>query len=525
MGVICKKLSVGFLTVILGYFTLLFVFEKNFFEPLDGNGFSSLFITIFICWGSAFCLGKIVSFIKISPLLGEIISGIIIRNWDFIERNITEDDKVGLFIRNLAFIFILMRTGFGLDIKTLKKYLILSFSLGIFSTICEIIAVTGISYFSLHLSFSTCLTFASILASVSPAVIVPIVIELQNKKIGTNQGLPTIILVNATIINIFCITAYSICISIFYGKGSSSIWLLFSIPTGILFGVGIGFFLSFILRNCTKKDSDIIHLQRSILLILSCFFIFFGCKYYSMDIVGPVGILVITILMNIYWNDKEEIGTKNEEKILKNIWVYIIEPLIFCFIGMEVRFSNFDIELVLVSLFILLFGLLFKLFSLFAISFKSHLNIKERIFLSISLIPKATVQAALAPAFAFLLVTKRKNQSLLTKQSADIIILNICILSILITAPIGHMLMSLLSRKLLTQQKSEEEETKYEKEEEKLLNIGNVGKNGNNSKIFSSQKRFQSQALSVIPESVSDENVPFIDERENEKTRITCTKV
>ncbi|CEF68267.1 GH07323p [Strongyloides ratti] len=525
MGILCKKLSVGFLIVILGYLALLFIFEKKFFEPLDGNGFSSLFITIFICWGFSFWLGKIVSLVKISPLLGEIISGIVIRNLDLIERNITEDDKVGQFIRNLAFIFILMRTGFGLDIKTLQKYLLLSFSLGIISTICEIIAITGISYFSLNLSFSICLTFASILASVSPAVIVPIVIELQEKKIGTNQGLPTIILVNATIINIFCITFYSVCLSIFYGKGSSSIWLLFSIPTGILFGIGIGFFMAFILRNCTRIDSDIIHLQRSLLLILSSVFIFFGCKYFSMDIVGPICILVITILMSIYWNNEDEIGTEKEEKILKNIWNYILEPLIFCLIGMEVRFSNFDVELILVSLFIILFGLLFKLVSLFVISFKSHLNIKERIFLSISLIPKATVQATLAPAFSFILITKRKNQSLFTKQSADIIILNICIISILITAPIGHMLMALLNEKLLKQEKNKDEEINEEKEEEKCIDKKIFKKNGNNSNIFGNQKMFQSQVLSVIPESISDENVPFIDERVNEKTRITCTKV
>uniref|UniRef100_A0A0N4ZHA9 Na_H_Exchanger domain-containing protein n=1 Tax=Parastrongyloides trichosuri TaxID=131310 RepID=A0A0N4ZHA9_PARTI len=523
MGVQCKKLSIGFLIVLLGYFTLVFIFNKKLLEPLEGNGFSSLFITLFICWGFAFWLSKIVSFIKLAPLLGAMISGIMIRNLDIIERNITEDEKVGQFARNVAFIFILMRTGFGLDMIALRKYIVLSFSLGIISTLCEIIAIATISYFSLHLSFSICLTFASILSSVSPAVIVPVVIELQNKKIGTNQGIPTIILSNATIINIFCITFYGICISIFYGKGSSSVWLLFSIPTGILFGIGIGFFIAFILRNSTRIESDIVHFQRILLLILSSFSLYFGCKYFNMEIVGPIGILVITILMSIYWNEDGELGTKREEKILKNIWNYFIEPLIFCLIGMEVKFNNFDIEMILVSLFILLFGLLFKLVSIFGISFMSHLNLKERIFLSISFIPKATVQAALAPAFAFLLVSKQKNESLYTRQSADIIILNICIMSILLTAPCGHMLMSLLGKKLLEEEKLSEENCYLDGEDEKSCNNK---KNGNTSILFGCQgKKYTSQVLASIPESISDENVPFIDEKIEEKSRITCTKV
>ncbi|CAK5080270.1 unnamed protein product [Meloidogyne enterolobii] len=116
----------------------------------------------------------------------------------------------GTFLRKTAFLLILLRCGFGLNPKILRKEMLFCSSLGLLTTIIEVISIIIISHFYFNVNISVAILFGFVLASTSPAVTVPTMIELQHKHEGTSKGIPTIVLASALIDNIFCISAFSI---------------------------------------------------------------------------------------------------------------------------------------------------------------------------------------------------------------------------------------------------------------------------------------------------------------------------
>ena len=82
-------------------------------------------------------------------------------------------------------------------------------------------------------------------------------------------------------------------------------------------------------------------------------------------------------------------------------------------------------------------GLVFRTLGVVLCLIKTELNFKERIFCIISYIPKATVQASIG------------GIALSMSLSCGSIILTVSVISILITAPIGAILIDNLGPKLL----------------------------------------------------------------------------
>uniref|UniRef100_A0A914R5U7 Cation/H+ exchanger domain-containing protein n=1 Tax=Panagrolaimus davidi TaxID=227884 RepID=A0A914R5U7_9BILA len=135
--------------------------------------------------------------------------------------------------------------------------------------------------------------------------------------------------------------------------------------------------------------------------------------------------------------------TGKEEHALHISWVLFFQPLLFAFIGVFFDFSVFTWRLLFDALTILGIGVLIRILAVFLFVLCSHFNYKEKLFASICFIPKATVQAALAPPLTFFVLSNME-----TKQYANLV-LQTCILSILITAPIGELLILLLGRRAL----------------------------------------------------------------------------
>jgi NhaP-type Na+/H+ or K+/H+ antiporter len=80
-----------------------------------------------------------------------------------------------------------------------------------------------------------------------------------------------------------------------------------------------------------------------------------------------------------------------------------------------------------------------------SVSFTSF-DLKEKVFLCVTWIPKATVQAAVG-SIALDLARDANNSTYITLASN---VLNIAVLSIVVTVPIGTILISLLATRLLT---------------------------------------------------------------------------
>ncbi|CAK5083627.1 unnamed protein product [Meloidogyne enterolobii] len=330
----------------------------------------------------------------------------------------------GTLLRKTAFLLILLRCGFGLNPKVLRKEMLFCSSLGLLTTFIEVASIIIISHFYFNVDISVAILFGFVLASTSPAVTVPTMIELQHKHKGTSKGIPTIVLASALIDNIFCISAFSIAYEI---VSSSKGILIRNIP----------------ISNFDDKISPKLHFSRTILLCFISTALFFGLEALHLSVSGPIAVLLTAFLAAFGWANDNPKRARPEAKALCLIWDLIFLPLLFSLIGLLFNFSNFTFIIFCNSIIFILIALIIRILIVFLITnFNQNLNLKEKLFFSSVFIPKATVQAALAPIlFDF--------SNLLAKNNSQFI-LQTCILSILFTAPTGQLLIKILGEYLLS---------------------------------------------------------------------------
>lgn len=122
----------------------------------------------------------------------------------------------------------------------------------------------------------------------------------------------------------------------------------------------------------------------------------------------------------------------------------IFEPILFSVTGTQIKINELDGGTVYLSIACLLTGIILRIVGTILVGVGSKLNLKEKIFIALACMAKATVQAALGPV-ALDDIDKSDPDQLRYAETA----LNLCVLSILLTAPTGAIIISLSGPKLL----------------------------------------------------------------------------
>uniref|UniRef100_A0A0K0EDI2 Na_H_Exchanger domain-containing protein n=1 Tax=Strongyloides stercoralis TaxID=6248 RepID=A0A0K0EDI2_STRER len=446
------------LIIIFTYFFLIGLFNRNFYDPfnklsnekkqnnvtinnsnLPTTLHSDGILLIFFALSIAIIFGYLLQFIYLPPLFGYLIIGIIIKNVQVLKNIFILPLNWSSYIRLMALVIIMIRCGTGLDIKAFKKYWLVSGAIGIVSTIFEGTSIALISIFIFNFPPLYGILFGFLLSATSPAIIVPSMIELEKKKIGTKKGLPTIILVGVSIDNIFSISVIYLFISFLFDLSTeiNIIRSIINIILQIIGGIKFGLIVSILCYYIPKTTFYYFHTIRTLILVIASFALFFTFRHYSLHISGPISILSMTIFISIKWKNDNKDKMDNENKSLSYIWKLFFEPLLFFLIGYEMNLYQMSISSILVSLIFIGIGILGRIFTIFFITLFSHLSILESLYSSIAFIPKATVQAAIVPlVYETSLMSTNKD----IKDNANIV-LSTCILSILLTAPIGRLLL------------------------------------------------------------------------------------
>ena len=132
------------------------------------------------------------------------------------------------------------------------------------------------------------------------------------------------------------------------------------------------------------------------------------------------------------------------------------------------KVSELDSKTVGFGLAVLAIGLTIRIMVSYLAVLGGDLSVKERIFVALAWLPKATVQAALGPVALDTL----RNSDLDTnseqyemREKLGLKVLTIAVLVILITAPIGSVAITLAGPRLLNKQDTEAGEDATDKEE------------------------------------------------------------
>lgn len=382
---------------------------------------------IFLC---GLLLGSIFQKIKLPPLLGMIITGIILgpHTLNLIDQSVL---SISSDLRQIALIIILTRAGLNLDINSLKKVGRPAILMCFVPACFEIIGMVLLAPPLLGISIFDALIMGTVVAAVSPAVIVPKMLKLIETGYGKDKSIPQMIMAGASVDDVFVIVLFTSFTGLAQGESFSPISLI-QVPISIILGIGLGILIGILLGFFFKK----VHMRDSIkvIIILSISFLLVTLENSLKGIVpisGLIAIMSIGIsLQKIRSDASKRISTK-----FSKLWV-AAELMLFVLVGatVDIKYA-FSAGIMAI---VLIFGVLvFRMIGILICLIKTKLNKKERLFCMIAYCPKATVQAAIG------------SIPLTMGLSCGNIVLTVAVLSILITAPLGAFFIELLYKKLL----------------------------------------------------------------------------
>lgn len=383
----------------------------------------ALSLAVIIILGLLF--NRLFESLKLPGLLGMLILGVILGpyglDWLFKDFLMTEDViRLSSDFRKIALIVILLRAGFGIKKETLEKVGIPALKLSCIPGVMEGFTVLGLGMYFLNLSFIEAGMLGFIIAAVSPAVVVPSMLNLVEKGKGAAKGIPTMILAGASIDDVIAITVFSSFLGM-YGGGKVNLGRqLLNIPISIilggLIGAGIGFILVWFFKKYHLRDT------KKVLMILSIAILFTALEDILATYVPLASLLGVMTIGFIILEYYPKLAKRLSIKFNK-IWVFA-EILLFVLVGAQVNVTV-AFETGLIGIVIIAGGLLARSLGVFLSLIGTNLTSKERWFCVIAYTPKATVQAAIGavPLAAGVL-------------SGDII-LAMAVLAIMVTAPLG----------------------------------------------------------------------------------------
>ncbi len=381
--------------------------------------------------------------IGLPGILGMIIVGIIIGP-SVLNLVDSEIHSVLKEFKTIALIVILFRAGLGIDKKTLNQVGGPAIRMGFIPAIIEGLVVASLAYWLFELPLYAAGMLGFIIAAVSPAVVVPIMIELRDNGYGKRKGIPTLILAGASLDDIITITIFGVFASLAAGASANWTYILISVPGGIfagaLIGIGIGFFSVWFFRKYHMRDS-----MKVILFIIVSVIFYDTAELPQVKSIVPIAALLGIMAIGYVLLEKYDKLANRMSKKFNKIWV-LAEILLFVYIGTEVQISQIDISIVGIGILILVLGLIARSFGVWLSLLRSNLNNKEKLFCIISYWPKATVQAAMG-AVPLTMILNGKITSL--SESTGQLILAMAVLSIIFTAPLGAIGIKLTGHKLL----------------------------------------------------------------------------
>ena len=375
-------------------------------------------------------LGSIFSKMKLPSLLGMIIVGIILspHALDLIDKSIL---GISADLRQIALVIILTRAGLSLNIDDLKKAGRPAILMCFVPACIEIAGTIILAPILLGVTVLEAAIIGSVIAAVSPAVIVPRMIKLIDEGYGKKHSIPQLILAGASVDDVFVIVVFTALLSL-ASTGTISVISFLQIPVSILMGIVIGTAVGSILVIFFRK----FHMRDSvkILIILSFSFLLLELQNRLEGMIPISGLLAIMSL-GIVIKQKYSVLAKRLSGKYNKLWV-AAEVFLFVLVGATVDLK-YAISAGIYAVLLVIGALVFRMLGVAMSLIKTKLTTKEKLFCMIAYTPKATVQAAIG-AIPF-------TMGLACGQT----VLTVAVLSILITAPFGAICIDNLYKKLL----------------------------------------------------------------------------
>ena len=374
--------------------------------------------------------------LKLPRIIGMLITGIVLGPYvlNLLDPSIL---SISAELRQIALIIILLKAGLSLDLSDLKKVgrpaVLMAFVPASFEMLAFFLFAPSI----LNITRIEAALMGAVLAAVSPAVVVPRMVRLMEENYGTNKSIPQLILAGASCDDIFVIVLFSTFSSMVQG-GNAQLTDFLAIPISILLGILLGSVFGYLLSLFFETAYAHEHYVRNsmkVIIILGTSFLLMAIETWLKDIISILGFLaVVSMACVLKLKSSASVSQRLSEKFGK-LWL-AAEVILFVLVGAAVDI-RYTLNAGITAVFMILIALLFRSAGVFICLVQTNLSKKERLFCIFSYLPKATVQAAIG------------SVPLAMGLSCGRSILSVAVLGILVTAPLGSILMDSSYKKLL----------------------------------------------------------------------------
>lgn len=374
--------------------------------------------------------------LKLPRIIGMLLTGILLGPYAL---NWLDESILGISsqLRQIALIIILIKAGLSLNLADLKKVGRPAVMMACVPASFEILAYVLFAPAILGVSRVEAAVMGAVLGAVSPAVVVPRMVQLMETQYGTKKSIPQMILAGASCDDIFVIVLFSTFSSMAQG-GSVQVMDFVNIPISIVLGVALGAVAGYLLGGFFETAYAHKHYVRNsmkVIVVLGVAFLLMAIETWAKGIVSISGLLAVVAMACVLKLRSTTFVSKRLSEKFGKLWL-AAEVLLFVLVGAAVDI-RYTMNAGIVAVVMIGIALLFRAAGVMLCMVGTQLNVKERLFCIIAYLPKATVQAAIG------------SVPMAMGLACGQIVLSVAVLAILITAPLGAIGMDASYRKLL----------------------------------------------------------------------------
>lgn len=377
--------------------------------------------------------GLIAEKLKLPSLIGMMIVGMLIgpSYLNLVPQGTLE---ISSTIKDVALVTVLFIGGLGISLEQIKQIGRPAVLLSVVPATLEGFVIAFLSMKFLGFTFIQGAILGFIIAAVSPAVLIPSMISLIDRKVGQDKAIPQMLLVGASADDTIAITLFTTFLGVYLqnqkGESISIVSQLISIPISIFASILVAFLLFKISEFALRKVKND-YIKVVVVFIISLMMRYAEKTTHTQYLNSLLAVMIYGFFIRNYMKESAQFILDK----MNNIWKYG-KLYLFSFVGMAINPTLVG-EYIYVGLFMLTISLSFRSVGVLLALKGTNLNLKERIFCVIAYLPKATVQSA------------KSSIPIQMGVAGGEIMQAIAILSVLVTAPLGAIGIKLTSDKLL----------------------------------------------------------------------------
>ncbi|KAA0158783.1 hypothetical protein FNF31_05195 [Cafeteria roenbergensis] len=465
---------------------LLWAVLVSLFGDVEAFPGGSIF-AVFAIFVASSALGTVAELVGLPPLVGGIVAGFCLSNIP--GTGLGSDLNAGLAsaLRGIALVIILTRAGLGLDRAALVRLSGPALRLAVIPNFVEAATAAAVLSGVLGWPIEWGALAGFVLSAVSPAVVVPSLLRLQDQGLGVDKGIPTLIMAAASFDDVIAISGFGVCLSLAFSEGDP-VWAGVKSPLELIAGAAFGLVMGLVAGLMIPARGGGGAVAGTLLIGIGVVAVL-GSRLVHLDGGGALGVIVAGMaaraawdeggtlrLIRAVWNNRGEKqgGARTPDGVasavtpvggheldeegphagleasawLRTVWTLVGQPMLFGLIGAAVDISVVDLEVLGIGAGALFAGLVVRCIAAFLCMLGTGFELSEQAFIALAWLPKATVQAAIG---SIALDTAVSISAGSEAEKRGLAVLTIAVLAIVVTAPVGAVLISVFGHRWLAQ--------------------------------------------------------------------------